>query len=257
MQWSISQGWINPVLGEWLTGLVAETSKPTARPSITFGPPSSDGGRGAEAERSAEGFNMHLLSITPHAQATTRDERRTETQLVLRYLITSWAQSRDAADALLCTLAIALLVHGATGPDGRSDIIVETAPPPVELWAALGVPPRPALLLALPLMYAEALESARRVTQPPIIRGGPAERLFGVLVGPNEVPIAGAQVDLPAYGRVTETDRQGHFEFVGVPSKLVGQLVRVRARGVERSFQVKAERMHAPLVLRMSFGEEG
>jgi hypothetical protein len=247
MQWSISHGWINPVLGEWLAGLLAETAKSAARRSITFGPPGSDGGPGAEVERSAEGCNLHLLSIAPHERATALEERRTETHLVLRYLVTSWAPSRDDADAVLCTLAIALLARGANGPDGRSDITVETAPPPVELWAAL----------ALPLMHVESLESARRVTQPPIIRGFPAERLSGVLVGPNEVPIAGARVDLPAYGRVTETDRQGHFEFVGVPPELVGQLVRVRARGIERSFQVTAERVRAPLVLRMSFGEEG
>ncbi|HWU85926.1 MAG TPA: carboxypeptidase-like regulatory domain-containing protein [Kofleriaceae bacterium] len=252
MQWSMSDNWIHPVLGTWLTSLLGEDGT-----AVTFGPPGPDGGPASQAGRARRGINLHLLSIAPHERATTRGERRTESQLVLRYLATGWAEQIDVAESLLCTLAFQLLGRGASGPDGRSEIVVETTPPPFELLAALGLSPRPALLLGLPLVHVETTEPARRVTQPPIIRGELAEALWGTLVGPDDVPIASAQVELPALGRITETDRTGQFRLAGVPADLAGQTIRVRARGIERSFRLSAGGGGGPLTLRMSFAEEG
>jgi hypothetical protein len=184
-------------------------------------------------------------------------EHRTESQLVLRYLATSWAEQSDDAESLLCMLAFHLLGRGADGPDGRSEIMVETTPPPLEILTALGLPPRPALMLGLPLMHVEVMEPARRVAHPPIVRTEVSETLWGTLVGPDEQPIAAAQVEFLAFGRVTETDRAGQFRFAGVPADPAGQTIRVRARGVERTFQLPVGGDGGPLTLRMSFGEEG
>ncbi len=258
MLWSISDTWISPVLGAWLSSLLGEASAPRQGDiSVTFGPPGPDGGPASQDARSGQGINLHLLSIAPHAQATTRMERRTESQIVLRYLATRGAEQRDAAAALLCMLAFRLLGRGASGPDGRSEISVETTPPPLELLAALGVAPQPALMLGLPLVHVERMQPARRVAHPPAIRAEPSGTLWGTLIGPDEVPIAAAQVEFPAYGRVTETDPAGQFHFAGVPVDPAGQTIRVRARGVERSFRLPAEGDGGPLILRLGFGEEG
>jgi hypothetical protein len=197
------------------------------------------------------------MSIAPHPQSITRAERRTETQIVLRYLATSWAEQRDEAESLLCKLAFHLLERGAGGPDGRSEIVVEAPPPPLELLAALGLPPRPALMLGLTLVHVESQAPARRVAHPPIIRAELSESLAGILIGPDEQPIAAAQVEFPALGRITETDHTGRFRFTGVLADPTGQTIRVRARGIERSFRLPASAEGGPWTLRMSFGEEG
>lgn len=257
MQWSMSDTWINSTLGTWLASLLGEAATPPqGEVAVAFGPPGAEGGPASSDGRARRGINLHLLSIAPHARATARIERRTESQLVLRYLATSWAEQREAAEALLCTLALQLLGRGASGPDGRSEIVVEPTPPPLEILAALGLPPRPALVLGIPLVHVDAPAPAPRLAHPPSIRAEPAGMIGGTLLGPDEVPIAAAQVALPAHGRSTETDRAGQFRFAGVPADPAGQTIRVRARGVERSFRLPAGGDGGPLILRMSFGEE-
>ncbi len=257
MQWSMSDTWIDPVLGTWLSSLLGEAAAPSRRDvAVTFGPPGPDGGPAAQPGRAPQGINLHLLSIAPHARATARVERRTESRIVLRYLATSWAEQRDVAEAMLCSLAFHLLGRGASGPDGQSEIELEAAAPPLEVLAALGVPPRPALVLGLPLVHVERAAAAPRVARPPAVRAEPTGTLWGKLVGPEERPIAAAQVELPAFGRVTETDRDGQFRFHGVPADPAGQTIRVRARGLERSLRLPAGRDEGPVTVRMSFGEE-
>jgi len=256
MQWSVSDNWIDSRLGAWISSLLSEvTTPPPGDIAVTFGPPGPDGGPAAQAGRKPQGINLHLVSIAPHAQTTTRGERRTESQIVLRYLVTSWAEQRELAESRLCMLAFHLLGRGASGPDGRSEIVVEAAP--AEVLAALGLAPRPALTLGLPLVHVEVAEPARRVAHPPIVRTEAAATLWGILLGPDDLPIAAAQVELPAFGRITETDPAGQFRLTGVPANLTDRTLRVRARGVERSFRLSAGSDGGPLTLRMSFAEEG
>jgi hypothetical protein len=255
MQWSMPNKWIDPDLGAWLSSSLGELTTPPGDIAVTFGPPGPDGGPTAQAGRAKQGINLHLWSITPHSHATTRVERRTQCQLVLRYLATSWAEQRDIAESLLCMLAFHLLGRGASGPDGQSEIVVEATPPPLELLTALGVPSRPALVVEVPLAYVETVAAAPRVRQPPILRTEVASTLIGTLLGPDELPIASAQVELPAIGRITETDPAGQFALASVPADASGQTIRVRARGIERRFQLPAGD-GGPLTLRMSFEEE-
>lgn len=262
MQWSISDTWIEPHLGAWISSLVADAAAPSDATAgggvlaVAFGPPGPDGGPAAQAGRAPRGINLHLLSVAPSERAPARLERRTELRLALRYLATSWAEVRADADALLCALAIRLLGRGADGPDGRSEVVVETAPPPLEVLAALGVPPRPALSISLSLDHVEIAAARPRVVQP-VVRSGPAAALRGRLLGPGEVPIAAAQVELPSLGRSAETDPAGYFQIVGVPAELQDRVVRVRARGVDHTFRLPASGDGGPLTLRLGFAEEG
>jgi hypothetical protein len=108
----------------------------------------------------------------------------------------------------------------------------------------------------LPLVHVEVARPARRVAHPPDVRLEASRTHWGTVVGPDALPIAAAQVELPAFGRVTETDPAGQFRFPGVPADLIGQIIRVRARGVERTFRLSAGD-ESPWILRMSFEEEG
>lgn len=256
MQWSMSDTWINPRLGAWISSLLSEAgAPPPGEIAVTFGPAGPDGGPAAQAGRKKQGINLYLLGIAPHAQAAARAERRTESQLVLRYLVTGWAEESERSDALLCALAFHLLGRGAGGPDGRSEVVIE--PAPLEVLAALGLPPRPALTMGLPLVHVEVAEPARRVAHPPIVRAEAAATLRGILLGPDDLPIAAARVELPAVGRSAETDPAGRFRIAGVPANLADRTLRVRARGIERSFRLSAGNDGEPLILRMSFAEEG
>ena len=153
--------------------------------AVTFGPPSPDGGPSGAAARASRGINLHLLSIAPAPEAPLRGERRIELQIALRYLATSWAEERDAAD-LLCTLVFHLLSPGVRGPDQQGEIALETAPPPQEVLSALGLPPRPAVVLQVPLFHVEEPPFAPRVTEAPYrSRTGIAEGLRGRLGRPR------------------------------------------------------------------------
>jgi hypothetical protein len=253
MRWSISDPWISEALAAWLASLVGDAASGVA---VAFGAPGPNGGPAAGAAGAARGLNLHLVSVAPDPRATPGGPRRTEVRLVLRYLATSWAADRAAADALLCALAFRLLGKGATGPDGESDVVVETAPPALELFVALGIAPRPALVFELPLAQVEVVAPAKRVLFPPVVEAGIADALWGRLVGPDDVPVAAAQVEFPSFGRVTQTDATGQFRFTGVPADLAGHTLRVRARGVERNYQL-AGGDSGPVMLRMSFAEEG
>jgi hypothetical protein len=264
VQWSMSGNWINPLLGEWLSSLLRGTAAAApSDPVVTFGAPGPDGGPPASAvaggtARAKRGINLHLLSVAPHEQATTRIERRTESKLVLRYLVTSWAEQSDVADAQICKLAFHLLENGAHGPDGRSDVAIEGTPAP-EVLAALGVTPRAALIVGLPLVHINEPPPARRVLHPPTVHVELAESLVGQVVGPNEAPVPSAQVEFPALGLVSETDRDGWFRFARCPADLTGQTIRVRARGAVRTFQLSGSAIGADrsVILQMTFGEEG
>jgi hypothetical protein len=257
VQWSMSGNWINPLLGEWLSSLLRGAAATLAEDLVvSFGAPGADGGPPAQVGRAKRGINLHLLSVAPHEQATARTEHRTESRLVLRYLVTSWAEQSDTADSLVCALAFCLLGNGATGPDGRSDIDIE-ATPPLDILKALAVPPRPALIVGVPLVHVDEPAPARRVLYPPIVRAELAEALSGRLVGTNDLPIAAAQVEFPALGLVTQTDPDGWFRFARLPVTLDGLTLRVRARGVVHTFQLSDMAADRSVTLQMTFGEEG
>jgi hypothetical protein len=257
VQWSMSGNWISPLLGEWLSSLLRKAAATLAADLVvTFGAPGADGGPPAQAGRAKRGVNLHLLSVAPHEQATARTERRTESRLVLRYLVTTWAEQSDVADSLLCALAFCLLGPGAPGPDGRSEVSVDGTPP-LDVFQALAVPPRPALIVGLPLVHVDEPAPARRVLHPPIVRAELAEALSGRLVGTDDLPIAAAQVEFPALGLVTQTDPDGWFRFARLPVTLDGLTIRVRARGVVRTFQLSDMAADRSVTLQMTFGEEG
>jgi hypothetical protein len=255
MQWSISE--FNPALAAWLSSVLASAAAVLGDLAISFGPPGPDGGPPAQSGRAAQGINLHLLSVAPNPRATAHIELRTESRLVLRYLATGWAAHRDAADLVVCALAFGLLGAGAAGPDGQSDIIVDVVPPALGLFAALGIAPQPALAFELPLVQIDAVAPARRVLHPPVVQAGLAAALSGIVLGPDELPIAAAQIEFPMLGRVTQTDPLGQFRFVGIPADFAGQTLRVSARGIACSYQLAGGSDGGSVTLRMSFAEGG
>ena len=199
--------------------------------SVTIAPPPA---AGAEA-----GVRIHLLSL--HPVAAMRGLKRPPLELSLRYLITANADNDRDAHRWLGALAFAALdVPGWE---------VERTPPPVELWLAFGLAPRPAFIVAVPVRLERPEKDVPLVRRPPVVRTTPITPIEGVVVGPNNIPIAGASVEIPSLQLDARTSREGAFRFPTVPAASAVSLV-VRARRLVRSVTARPGE-----ALRISFDE--
>ena len=168
--------------------------------------------------------NLYLLELVDDALLHSTHQPRL--QPALRYLVTSYADEPRDAHRMLGTLVFHGLEH--------NEFEVELDPIASHIWSAFGIAPRPAFILRVPLPR----ERPRRFS-PPVAATGPSTRdvpiatLYGQLFGPNNVPLAGARVDLPALNRFAETDSKGRFTIPGVPAAPQPKTLLIRARGQE------------------------
>jgi hypothetical protein len=109
-------------LVDWATETIGE-------PIAALTPPA-----GGRAKR---GVSLYLLDLCP--QPRPNGAKVVRLQVSLRYLITAWAERAEDGQALLGRMAIAAMTH--------PELEVESDPPPASLWAALGAPPQPCLLV--------------------------------------------------------------------------------------------------------------
>lgn len=193
-----------------------------------------------------QGVSLYLLELG--ALPPARTGRRVPLQFCVCYLITVGDESPERAHRLLGELVFAAL----EAPEFQ----VELAPVPVELWAALGVAPQPAFRLRLPVRRERAEPNIARVRAPLVVQSSPSEALLGCVVGPGDIPIPGAVVELPTLNLSTRTDARGFFRFPFVPPlKTLGAL-EVRAKG--EVLHVESEALassEGPLVIRLPLKE--
>jgi hypothetical protein len=163
-------------------------------------------------------FLIDLVSLPP-----MRGQRRAPLQLALRYLVTAWADDVHSEHRLLDAL-----VAAAMQEEGL-EVVLEPTPPAT--WLALECQPRPAFVLQVPVRQARPEPATPRVRGPLVVQGVALAPLAGVVLGPGDVPLAGARVEVPSAAAVAETDPRGWFRFPGLPVEPRQKLVRVRARG--------------------------
>ena len=164
---------------------------------------------------------LYLLELGQPPPARTA--QRPALRVSLCYLVTTGAESPERAHHLLGELVFAAL----TEPDFEVDL----SPVPVALWAALGVPPRPAFRLRVPLARERSQQDVPGVKVPLLAQAMPAAVLVGRVVGPGDIPIPGALVELPAMGLSARTDLKGCFRFASVPAGTPLGRLEVRAKG--------------------------
>ncbi len=198
----------------------------------------------APAESSdAEQISFHLLEIAQDPPARTL--RRAPLQVRLRYLVTTTAKEPSAAHRLLGELLFAALA--------RTDVEVDEAPVPVDVWAALKVAPRAAFMLQVP--FTRELPEVRGplVTKPMVQRAVVGSALHGVVLGPQDFPLANATVEVPSLSLSAKCDPKGRFTFANVPSSPPVQL-RVRAKGDVQTFTAPAS-LDGPMTIRFQLKE--
>jgi hypothetical protein len=214
-------------LKDWVSGVLGATEVSLAAPS--------------QAE-SGQGVGLYLMELvqTP----APRSVRRPPLQISLRYLVTAWAEEYEKAHRMLGVLMFAAMEN--------SEFEVEQDPVPVSLWVALSVRPRPSFVLRLPLRRERPEPHVPLVRLPLVIKGSPMAGLHGLVLGPGDMPVMGARVEVPALQLSTHTDPDGRFHFSAVPTDPPVKLLMVRAKGQELSIKIdEAVGFDEPLLIRL------
>ncbi len=214
-------------LTSWIGGILDQVN-------VSLAPP--------EPTESGKGVGLYLLELLQ--SQPPRGTRRPPLLLTLRYLVTTHAPKPEEAHQMLGALVIAALEN--------PEFEVEQEPLPVSLWTALGVAPRPSFVLRAPFRHERPEKLAPLVRQPLIVRQVPLRGFAGRVLGPDDIPIMNARVELPALNLYTSTDSKGSFHFAAIPDAPGSRLLRVRAKGQEFSINTEqAEADNEPLVIHL------
>ena len=211
----------------WIGGILDQVNVSLAAPAAT------------EIGRTVGLYLLELVQSPP-----ARGTRRPPIQMILRYLVTAQAAKPEEAHQMLGNLVIAALED--------PEFEVEQEPLPIATWTALGVAPQPSFVLRVPFRHERPEKLAPLVRQPVVIKQSVLRSLVGQILGPGNIPIMSARVELPALDLRTETDSKGRFRFSTVPAAPGARLVRVRAKGQEFSINTEqAESENEPLVIHL------
>jgi hypothetical protein len=192
--------------------------------SASLGPPrDSDDGRGSPEVR------LWPLALLPD-QALRTMGQPDSVRLRVRYLITSegWGPGTDTPlDAVLDAVV------------GGTAVQLTLEPVAAETWRALGVRPRAAVQVDVPVHIARKLPAPPLVRGPLQLDGAPLVRLHGRVLGPGDVPVPGVRVRAPDVGASAETDRNGGFALAGVPAAVPTRLL-ITGKGLHLTAEVVA-----------------
>lgn len=214
-------------LSEWIKTILKNAE-------VSLGPPG--------ASTAARSVGLYLLELTQTPPA--RVKRRPPIQIKLRYLVTTQAADTKEAHQMLGDLLVAALKD--------PEFEVEQEPVPISLWSALNVAPQPSFVLRVPYNIERPEKIAPPVLHPLIVKSSPLRSLSGQILGPRDIPIMDARVELPALQLYTNTDSKGRFHFSTVPAEPHPKLLRVRAKGKEFSINTEqAASADEPLVIHL------
>jgi hypothetical protein len=179
-------------------------------------------------------LHLLLLEVRSGAGAAGMARGPAFLELQLRHLLCWGGPATPDHEAQLVELAFAALEHP------RRDLQLDLRGLAPEDWLSLQLRQRPCLVFESTLRRERSLEPAPRVRAAQL-RGVPSGVVRGVVLGPADVPIAGAQVEVPAFGVTTTTDSQGRFQLPRMPLDGRGTAVQVRARG--HSLQLSTDQL--------------
>lgn len=180
--------------------------------------------------RTGRGVSLYLLELADRPPPRGGG-RRPSLQLSLRYLVTTWADDPEEAHRLLGELVFAAME--------QAEFEVELDPVPAATWAAFGVKPQPSFVLCVPLRRERLEPPAKLVREPVVIRETLMTTLRGIVLGPDDAPLARAVVEIPSLQLSTRTDLKGQFTLSNVPAEPRTKSLRVRAKGRELDIAVE------------------
>ncbi|MGQ0616410.1 MAG: carboxypeptidase-like regulatory domain-containing protein [Acidimicrobiia bacterium] len=197
-------------LAEWARRAVGDGT------TVRIGPAVPDGSPGGP-----------IVVLQPLGLAPEQEVRCTATRAPfrfrVRYLVTTDGSVEEGPELFDLLLAAAVA-------DGTMTVSVDPLAP--EWWLALGARPRPAFVVDVGASIEQATEIAPRVRAPMAVQAVALRPLTGRLVGPGDVPMAGARVEVATTRAVTRTGPTGAFRFAAVPDTEGPTQLRIDARGL-------------------------
>jgi len=201
---------------DWIREVAPKTT-------VTLDPPSLD-------EQSSR-VSVYLVELSSQGTSSAGNKRQ-PLHASLRYVVSACGGSQQDQHRLLGPILFEAMEH--------EDYKVVLAGEPPEFWRSLGVPPRPSFSLSAPCIVERPTPPTKYVKKM-VLRASAMRSLQGVVLGPGDMPLAGAYVDWPTLDRRTRTDSHGKFRFAGLPGELTGKPLRVRAKGREMSLTAGAQ----------------
>jgi hypothetical protein len=184
------------------------------------------------------GLYLFEMADLPPARGTERPPL----QVRLGYLVTTSGTDVALAHKRLGTLLFAALTHPDWDVRFPGDI--------AEYWTAVGMPPRAGFILTVPLRQPVETKPAPPVRAPLRVEGVGSRAMEGVVLGPGDVPISDAFVEIPSLALTTRSDTRGRFRFAAVPTSPAKQHLRVRAKAREFPFTIDSSKP-SPFVLKL------
>jgi hypothetical protein len=188
------------------------------------------------------GLYLFEMADLPPARGTERPPL----QVRLGYLVTTSGTDVALAHKRLGTLLFAALTHPDWDVRFPGDI--------AEYWTAVGMPPRAGFILTVPLRQPVETKPAPPVRGPLRVEGVGSRAMEGVVLGPGDVPISDAFVEIPSLALTTRSDTRGRFRFAAVPTSPAKQQLRVRAKAREFPFTVDSSKP-PPIVLKLDLAK--
>lgn len=191
-------------LSKWVSEILEDVDE------VTFGPPSS--------EDTGTGVGLYLIGLgeAPAARGPGRAPHR----VALRYLVTTFADDHMEAHRMLS----ALVFDAMDRPE--FDVEFEDVD-----WSAFDCAARPSFVIKVLLKKERPERVAPQVLQPLVVATTSTQALDGIVLGPRDVPLAGAAVDIPGLQLHTETDVRGRFRFGSLPKDPPIERLVVRVKG--------------------------
>lgn len=190
----------------------------------------------------AHGVCIYLIELLHNRPERTL--KRPPLQFTLRYMVTTWDALPEVAHRMLGELLFSAMQH--------ADMEVDQAAVTYAAWQAMGIRPRPAFFIRIPLRKEIPEPRVPRVARPINIETLPQASLHGKVLGPGNQPIAGARVVMRAINRTVYTDSRGCFILAGVPAGPVPLALDVNAKGWQTSVTVTQTTSHQqPFVIHM------
>jgi hypothetical protein len=225
-------------LAEWARGVLGEEVP------VSFAPPGAAGVAGAPDG----GLHLYLFELAEGKAPQTTSPQ--PLRFLLRYLVTATATAGAGSDPTAAHRRLGELLFAALA-DPEIDVVLGTIP--LSLWQTLGAAPQPSFVLQVPLERPRPSRPEVPVREV-VLASGPVGEIAGLLLGPGEVPLARARVELPALSRSTVTDSGGRFQLSGVPVGAAAGPLRISARG--RLWTLPAPAGPAPLIIRLDLTED-
>ena len=231
------------VIDEADSELTAWIERALGADHVTLSPPPAQ----AVLEESAQPMvSVHLMDLV--AAPDLRRTSQTPLRIGLRYLISVAGPSPPESHAALGKLVFAAMQEPSW--------VVELEPPSPEFWLAMGAAPRPAFVITRHVAQLQP-ELADKPVKRVVAKVSTMVPLIGRVLGPDDVPLAGARVELPSLTQATRCDERGRFRFPAVPAAATQRVLRVSAKGKVQAFTVdSAGTLAEPVLLRFQLQEE-